>query len=474
MTSILYKEWLPDLPALGNPGELEAKNVLSVDGTYRNYEPIGGYTAGTLPAMPLGAFKSDGTAGAYVYAGTSQRIYQYQATGWTVASTASSGVEYWQFAMYEDLIFASSQSFTLLSSTNKALADFQPITAGPVARVVGRVGQFIMVGNLINAEPNAVRWSSIDQPTQWPTPGSSTAIASQAGQQALNAENGPVSAITTGDQYAIIFQHNAITRVTYIGGNAVFQFDPISKNIGCSYQGSVVQVGGLTYFFDRSGIFMTDGVSVTPVGLGKVDKTIFALIDPSSADRVTGSVDKSKQLIAWSIPRVGMNGVCDYILWMNYGAGNKFTHAQQTCNSFVKGNVNVTGTAILAFPPSDRSVPEIEAFKDGTFILGAFNGSATANAAVIETGEAQLSEGVFSHVSGAKCLTDQSNRTIALGARNGQESAVSYTSEVTATAATGYSDFRSSARFHRVRTTITGTFNAAQGLEVIFQPEGGR
>lgn len=474
MTSILYKEWLPDLPALGNPGELEAKNVVSVDGVYRNFEPLGGYTAGTMPSAPLGAFKSDGTAGAFIYAGGQSRIYQFQAAGWTAASTAVSTTDYWQFAMYEDLVFAAGSGTTLLSSTNKALADFQPIASAPVARAIGRIGQFIMAGNLVGTEPHAVRWSSIDQPTTWPTPGSSTAIASQAGQQALNAENGPVYAIASGDQYGIVFQSNAITRVTYIGGTAVFQFDNISKNIGCAYQGSVVQVGGLTYFFDRSGIFMTDGVSVTPVGLGKVDKTIMALIANDASARVTGSVDKSKQLIGWSIPRAGASGVCDYILWMNYGAGNKFTHADQTCNSFVKGNINVTGSGIVTDPPAATSVPELEAFKDGTYILGSFNGSATANAAVIETGEAQLSEGMFSHVSGVKCLTDQSNRTIALGTRSGQETAVSYTSEVTATAATGYSDFRNSARFHRVRTTITGTFNAAQGLEVIFQPEGGR
>jgi hypothetical protein len=474
MTTILYKEWLPDLPALGNPGELEAKNVLSVDDNYRNYEPIGGYASGTLPSFPLGAFKSDGTAGAFIYAGTQARIYQFQGSGWTACSTAVSTTDYWQFAMYEDLVFAAGSGTTMLASTNKALADFQPVSNAPIARAVGRIGQFIMAGNFVGTEPHSVRWSSIDQPTTWPTPGSSTAIASQSGQQALNAENGPVNAIASGDQYGIIFQANAITRVTYIGGTAVFQFDNISKNIGCAYQGSMVQVGGVTYFFDRSGIFMTDGVSVTPVGLGKVDKTIMGLIATDAAANVTGSVDKSKQLIGWSIPRAGHSGICDYILWMSYGTSHKFTHAEQTCNSFVKGNVNVTGTAVVQYPPAANSLPELEAFKDSTPIIGSFDGSATANSAVIETGEAQLSEGMFTHVSGVKCLTDQANRTIALGARNGQESSVSYTSEVTATAVTGYSDFRSSARFHRVRTTITGTFNAAQGLEVIFQPEGGR
>jgi hypothetical protein len=43
---------------------------------------------------------------------------------------------------------------------------------------------------------------------------------------------------------------------------------------------------------------------------------------------------------------------------------------------------------------------------------------------------------------------------------------VTYTAESTANSRSGFCDFRSEARYHRARVTITGTFNAAQGIEV--------
>jgi hypothetical protein len=62
--------------------------------------------------------------------------------------------------------------------------------------------------------------------------------------------------------------------------------------------------------------------------------------------------------------------------------------------------------------------------------------------------------------------------TVAIGTRNDRSSSVSYTSETTANSRSGFANFRSEARYHRARLTITGTFNAAQGLEYEAVPSG--
>ncbi len=75
------------------------------------------------------------------------------------------------------------------------------MSAAPNARQIGVINRFLMLGDLdqgSGAVPYAVQWSSINEPTDWPTPGTSTARARQASEQFLQAEQGAVTAIAGG------------------------------------------------------------------------------------------------------------------------------------------------------------------------------------------------------------------------------------------------------------------------------------
>jgi hypothetical protein len=464
--TILFKEWLPDQPALANPGLTDAHNVLPIDDTYKSFAPLVA-SGNTLNARPLGAIETYQPASniRYVYAGQTTTIMRQLiglGTWTTVGSAFTTGTATWEFAVYDDLIFATNWFDTVQFQTLGGAAFTVASASAPRARRIGKVGQFIVVGDTgeaTNGEvPHRVQWPAIDDPTNWPLPGSATAIAGQAGEQFLDSTWGPVNAIVGGDQFGIVMQRGGLNRMTYVGGNAVFQFDKIAGALGLYLPHSVVEVNGLWYYISEGGIYVTDGVSAQAVGIGKVDR-YFAenAILGSFEERVYGAVDPRNKLIKWCYPSGGL-GVVDRLLVFNYER-KRFSYATQTCNTLVSA-------------PGDLSQPRyIRAFSD-THRAARFTG--TPGTATLTTGEMEPNPAGYSEEFGIKPLLDVTLNavTIAMGTRNTQQATPTYTSEQTANSRSGFANFRTSARYHRARLTISGTFNAAQGIEYQAEASG--
>jgi len=465
--TILFKEWLPDQPDLNNPGLTEAHNVLPMDGTYKSFLPLVA-SGNTLNSRPIGAIETYQPASniRYIYAGQTTTIMR-QLVGLGTWSTVGSGYTAtsatWEFAVYDDLIFATNFLDTVQVQTLGAAAFAAPALGSPPrARRVGKVGQFIVLGDTGEATngdvPHRVQWPAIDDPTNWPLPGSATAIASQAGEQFLDSQWGPVNAIVGGDQFGIVMQRGGLNRMTYVGGNTVFQFDKIAGALGLYLPNSVVEVNGLWYYISEGGIYVTDGVSAQPVGNGKVDR-YFAenAILGSFEERVYGAVDSNRKIIKWCYPSGGL-GTVDRLLIYNYQE-KRFTYATQTCNTLISA-------------PGDRSqVRYIRGFTD-THRAARFTG--TPGTATLETGEVEPNPGGYACVQGIRALTDVTVNavTVAMGTRDQQSDSVTYTSETTANSRTRIANFRGEARYHRARLKIAGTFNAAQGVQYQAEASG--
>lgn len=456
---IVFKEWLPDLPELGNPGLIQALNILPSNDGYVPFNPLDD-SGGTAPGSVLGAFVANGsTKGSsrlYIAAGgryysnvSSATAGNFSTRGSLTPDDAAAN-----FAQYENKVFAAGgdshrlAQITLGAITSGGGSGFVEVTAAPYADVVGVVGQHLVVGAIYDdAAPitvgaikaNYVQWSSIDQPVQWPTPGSSTAIASQAGEQSLYEEYGRVMAIHGGDQYAVILQSKAVTRMTYIGGTAVFQFDLIDSVHGSRYPKGSVKVGALVYFISPAGFCRTDGVRVERIGSGKVDKAWDAL---TATSFVSAAFDPWNELVVFG------NGAWTF----NF---NPLTSWWTVCQQ---------GHVILFTPGINPSQPQRLRGFNASNVLGNF--AATAGTAVITTGEVEFAPGRYSHIAGVKPLVSGTESiTVAVGTRNDQDTTPSFTSEVAPTTRTGFSDFRSEARYHRARVTITGAFTKAIGVE---------
>lgn len=135
----------------------------------------------------------------------------------------------------------------------------------------GTVNQFVVIADDDNQWD--VRWCAIGDPTDWPTPGTADARAKQAGSQTLPNKFGRVTGIAGGDFYGYVFQERAITKMTYVGGDVVFNFDTFHEGEGCFAPNRYVSVDDAVFFESEHGYRMLVNDTVTPIGLGRVDET---------------------------------------------------------------------------------------------------------------------------------------------------------------------------------------------------------
>lgn len=460
---VYFKDWLPDLPEHDNPGLLEANNVRPINLAFANALGVAtasGYTAAGFPQTPWGTFAhyhSNGltpvaissTVGATTAQVMRQSAGAWQTAGQIVANTGNFFGRVRKFAQYDEDVYIAGQTLGKLQPDGT----LTNVTAAPAAHDVAVVGQFLVgVGVIGSPAAPRVQWSSIGNPDDWPTPGSSTAIARQAGEQDLSWQYGIPMAITGGDEFGVIFQHGAVYRMTYVGGNVVFQFDRISDDIGCTYPTSVIKVKNLTYFATRSGFYVTDGTSIRNISHGKVSKYFLSRLNTGLHYRIQAAADLDNHLIYWPYPTSSATSaapICTSAMLYNFEE-DRWGH--QSLNSY----------GLIEHPLSDNML-----VFEGAASLKSLATAGSVGTATLTTGEVEGNLGGYSRVSGIKPLIDATINavTVSLGVRDHLGDASSYGSATTANASTGFVDFNKEARYHRLKFQISGTFNAAQGYE---------
>jgi hypothetical protein len=474
---VLYGEWLPDLPYYRNPGLVEAKNCIPVDDNYTDFPELAP-SGSTLAATANGAFAAVDTSGdPEIYAGTATQLYERVGTAWTARSAVTlNAASYWRFAQFDDLVFATDYSDDVRYRTIGSASNFATLGAAPNARQIGVINRFLVLGDLdqgAGAVPHATQWSSIDDPLDFPTPGSATALANQAGQQILQAEHGAVSAIAGGQFWGLVFQKRAITRYTYVGGSTVFQIDNYERSRGCWCPQSHIQVGNLSFFFAHDGVYATDGQAVKPLGDGKVDRWLTNRLNQGGLEFVTAGVDWANKCIYWIFPTIST--APDTILIYNL-VRNRFAYAEQAAEllfpSFSEGtDLDSLGTQSLDSiglsldsPVWQGGIPTIMGFSTSRQ-LGVFTGSSLD--ATFEIGEQDQNPFGRVFIRGARPLVTGSPTavTVALATRDSQDNASrSFGSAVSRTTRTSVCDFRVQGRFVSARVQIAGGFDRAIGL----------
>lgn len=465
--TIYFKNWLPDLPDLANPGLTQAQNLIPVSGNYGSYAPLATTGNALTSNVRYGMRASDGS-GDWLYVGISNTstgaLYRGSATAgsWSLVSISTfSPTGTWDMVQYKDEVIATNGSNIPVYQVLGSATNFATLgsTAGtsPEARKIGIIGQFVVLGNMpLSSVAYAVRWSGLDDPHSWPVPTSATAIAMQSGEQILPAHLGAVTGIFGGDQFGLVFQSGGITRMTYIGGGAVFQFEQIDEGNGCSFLNGAVKIGTLVYFISAKGFFVTDGVQVLPIGSGMVNEYFLSRVDFSLATNVVAGVDWRRKLIFWTFPASGDSGNPSSALVYHYEE-KRWSLVIDTIRFFVRNT------------QAQFQTYGFEAFGNDNK-LGRFTG--TPGNAVVATGELEPNPGGFACEFGVKPLVDQANVTIAMRTRDTQSAALTTSAEVTANARSGFANFRGEARFHRARLTIAGTFNAVQGIQYQAEASG--
>lgn len=461
-------EWLPDLQDLKFPNLTNAKNVEPFGTVYKSFEPLLTSGGGVVPGGFIrGAANAVYNGITYTYVGTDDGIFMSLGGSFT-ARSATMGPTQYDFLQFDNLEIVTGGGLvplyhTVGSATNFATLGSSSGTA-PAANRIGKINQFVIVAS--NAIPHRIQWSGIDKPLSWPTPNTATATAQQAGEQYLDAEFGDVTGFANGDQFGIVFQQSAITRVSYAGPPVVFSFDKISTKVGCPYPRSIVQVGGHTYFIAASGIQRTDGVNVENIGLNKVNDFFLTAHGSRSAFRVYGAHNAFRNLIYWTFCDTSDADSTPSGMIIYNCLENRFTWAGQTLGY-------ILGTTGL----ESSFVRNITGFGASNTAGAMVSGTVGALPASFETGDVELNPGGMAFLSGAKLIVDATANAIVGYSKIRNEllaNQVTTSAASTATPASGFCDFRREARYHRVLWEVTGVFEQAQGMEFRAQPTGSR
>lgn len=468
---IVFKEFAPDLPDLGAEALITAKNVLPGPTGYKAFKPFAASSATAPGTSVFNAFAANsptkGTQIVYVNAGdyyTSANFGAFTSRGGSTVG-AEGGV-----TQFDDLFIAVGTGHvpwkhTIGSSSN--VSTLASSGTAPACNVIGVINRFVVLGDLLTStlgstqRANVIQWCAIDQPTNWPTPGSATAVAFQAGEQKMPSEYGQVTGIHGGDQYGVILQAGAVSRMTYEGPPTVFRFDVLDNTNGSVFNRGSIKVGGLTYFISRNGFCRTDGVSVERIGVGKVDRFFWDSIEIAFADDfVNAGYDPLNNLVQFAYP-VGSQITCNRMLSFN-----------PDTSSWTYSDINLSA---LITPNKALANQETMMAINSTF-LGRFEG--TAGSAVFETSDAEFNPGGRSYVDGIKPNVESSGTapamTVRVGFRDDLGTAPTFTAVTSANSATGEANFRVDAKYARAEITITGNFDKATGFVASVDPSSDR
>jgi len=143
---------------------------------------------------------------------------------------------------------------------------------GPDGLACATVRDFIVVGGL-SSDRFAIQWCAIGDPTDWPTPGTDDARSKQAGLQSFPTKFGWVTGIAGNDFYMYVFQTQAITKGTYVGGDVVWSFDIFEEDRGCVRQGMLETIDDLVIFESARGRHLLQNDQIVDIGYGLMDDT---------------------------------------------------------------------------------------------------------------------------------------------------------------------------------------------------------
>ncbi|AEI37716.1 MAG: hypothetical protein ABF461_04310 [Zymomonas mobilis subsp. pomaceae] len=269
-------------------------NVSNAYPSANGYRPVGSFCsfAPALPTAFMGASAFLGSDGStLLLAGTKDSLYRYVSGNWQAILTGLPAYGLWHFTQFGDFVIAVNGSAT--RKVNILTGEASAISDAPTAEIVATIRDFVVYGRA-SAQKNLLQWSGFNNED------SNVIGDDQAGYQPM-LTGGDIMGII-GGEYGVIIQRSRIVRMTYTGDAYIWQFDEISANVGAIAAGSIAQAGRQAFFLSDRGFMMTDGVSVTPIGNERVDRSFFESCPRNNLSEITAAIDPRRHMVAWLIP----------------------------------------------------------------------------------------------------------------------------------------------------------------------------
>lgn len=432
-----------------------------------------GYTNGTYALTVTGAGSGTGFAGTVTVTGGALASFIITNTGKNYPQTATISIPAGAGA-------GSNGSIT-------------PVIAyiAPKARYIAIVKGFLVAGNTNDAlsgnQPQRVWWSGLNDPTSWPTPGSSTAAQFQSSYNDLFGDSGWIKGIVgnLGTADGAIFMEHAIWRMVYVGAPAIFNFFQAEGVRGTQAPGSIAQLGGIAFYFGEDGFYSFDGTSSVPIGFDKVDKTTLADIDTTYIDRMTGAIDPINKLYLCAYAGQGNSaGIPNRLLayhwptqkWSLIGEVNEIILRSLTFGNNV---LDVVGAVSLDTASYNMFSMDSRVWIGGNTLMAGFDVNHKLayyngfnRSATLDTTELEPFEGQLTFVQNSRPQVDGSVPLVCFAVRNRLIDPPVYNSPVEINA-TGTCPQTVNGRYIRGEIVIpTGEWTHVQGLQVEGIPNG--
>jgi len=471
---IAFTEWTPDLAGVAENLSV-AQNVVATALGYNPFPTAVNYSAAASESLN-NVFAGKFSATTNVFAGGATKLFKLDSADLSMDNVSKSGnysnVSKWNFAQFGDTIIAANnvnklQGYTLGSSTLFADLD----ASAPVAEYVTVVRDFVVAASLDSGtNANKVQWSNINDASNW-----TSGAASQSDFQII-ADGGNIHGIT-GGEIGLIFLDRAIVRMSYIGSPLFFQFDTISRGVGCVEGNSVVQYGGMSYFLGEDGFYSCDGSKVTPIGTQKVDSWFYANANISQLNLMSSTIDPIRKIVVWKfIDNFAQNTLLIYN-WQVQKWSSCTTDVDYVSGSASAG-MTLEGLDIYGNMDTLTTSLDDALWTGGKFLFAGarddrivtFTGANST--ATLTTGD--IGSEATSVVTLARPVVDNGSGSVAIASRM-LLSAVPQLGSYVAADSENRVSLRSSGKYHRLSVQPTGDrWSNAIGIDIDITPQGTR
>lgn len=486
-----FGEYRPDAAALIPGTTTLARNVVpGPDGDYLPLPSLVTYSAplGARVRGIIGARAADNST--FLYAGDESKLSIFADAAWTDKSKAGGYVmtsaEQWEFAQFgRDVIAASWENPLQVSPVNgAAFDDLLVSTRQPSARHIAVVNRsWVVLGNCTDAvdgpRNTRVWWLARDDATD-----ADPDQLTQCDFEDLDTADGQIERII-GSEFGTIIMTKAIWRMTYEGPPTGYRFDRLVQSRGAMAAGSVVWFGRQAFFLDEDGFYAFDGVQTTPVGEGKVNRTVLARLNRASAGWISAAVYPAQSVVVWGIP--SSDGEVSRIYLFNWKTG-RWAEADveiQSVFSAVSSPLFTDDAAvadlIMDELPQSAWLLDGPEFLGGVTTFGAVSRdnsmqffSGVSMEATIDTAEQEPSPGLRSSVISARPVVDGAPQCFVTALTRESQGDVLAASAEVGLNLIGSANVRAQGRYHRLRVRVPGGFAHAIGVDPVFVSEGRR
>ena len=477
ISRVTFGEWTPDQPGITN-GLRRAENVYSKAVGYGAIPTVVDYSASASENLN-NVVAGKTTAGATtVFAGGSTKLFKLDSGDLSLDNVSKAGNystatdQRWKFTQFGNVIVAANGQAKLQGYNLNTSSLFADLAAdAPIARFVTVVRDFVVSG-WQSSYQSRVQWSALGDESSW-----TTSATTQADFQDI-PDGGSVVGVT-GGEFGLVFMDRAIHRMSYVGSPLIFQFDNISRNLGCYEANSIIQYGGTSFFLGDDGFYACDGQNVVPIGNEKVNRFFFDNVDEGTLYLMSAAVDPSKKLIIWAYAS-NSSATPDSLLIYNYQTQrwtSGTTHVDRIASTSTPA-VTLEGMDTYGNLDTILTTFDSRLWLGGKLQLAGVDGAkivtfSGANAtAYIETGDIEV-PGATSAITMVKPIVDDGSASVALLSRRLLSESTTFGSQTAADSENRVA-VRGIGRYHRLQLTPTGSWTSAVAMDIDLSPLGTR